>query len=595
MTAASVTVSQTQPAARAGELVDPGSPGAGRCSPRIWLFFLLDPLLEGWAHRDELRRRRSAWSRRSRSRRSTCRSGCGSAPDRQRLIDTPAAALVAGLPRARWSLLGVLMAIACVGEPGTACAVYIARRRASWSSRAGVAVAGRWSALVVGIVALGAPSRTGAARSGSAFAIMAASRRGLRHARRDAPQHRPRPRPARRTPALAVDNERTRFARDLHDILGHSLTVITVKAELAQRLLDVDLDRARAEIADLERLSRDALADVRRAVEGYREHHPPRRAGPGPGRAGRRRDRGRPARTPTDDVPSELRELFAWTVREGVTNVIRHCGAPHCEVRLTADQRRGRRRRRAARTATAPGSGLAGLRERADAVGATVSPGSSHPRLLAAVVRGMSEPIRLLLADDQALVRGALAALLEPRARPRGGRRGRLAATRSSPPSSSTTPTSPCSTSRCPGSTASPRPPRSRARLPDTKVLIVTTFGRPGLPAPRDAGRRGRLRRQGHPGRPARRRRTPGARRAARRRPALATDSLVRRRVAADPAGDRRAARGPRTASPVAAIAARAVPLRGHRPQPPLRARSARPAPPTAPRRSSSPTGNGWL
>jgi two-component system, NarL family, sensor histidine kinase DesK len=70
---------------------------------------------------------------------------------------------------------------------------------------------------------------------------------------------------------LALDDERNRFARDLHDILGHSLTVITVKAELANRLVDVDLDRARAELTDLERLSRDALADVRRAVEGYRE------------------------------------------------------------------------------------------------------------------------------------------------------------------------------------------------------------------------------------------------------------------------------------------------------------------------------------
>ncbi len=58
---------------------------------------------------------------------------------------------------------------------------------------------------------------------------------------------------------LAVAEERNRLARDLHDILGHSLTVITVKAELAGRLLDVDPDRARAELADLERLSRDAL------------------------------------------------------------------------------------------------------------------------------------------------------------------------------------------------------------------------------------------------------------------------------------------------------------------------------------------------
>jgi DNA-binding CsgD family transcriptional regulator len=70
---------------------------------------------------------------------------------------------------------------------------------------------------------------------------------------------------------LAVENERTRFARDLHGILGHSLTVITVKAELAQRLPDVDPEGTRRELSDLERLSRDALGDVRRAVEGYRE------------------------------------------------------------------------------------------------------------------------------------------------------------------------------------------------------------------------------------------------------------------------------------------------------------------------------------
>ncbi|MGN6723344.1 MAG: sensor histidine kinase, partial [Marmoricola sp.] len=70
---------------------------------------------------------------------------------------------------------------------------------------------------------------------------------------------------------LVIQEERNRFARDLHDILGHSLTVVTVKAELAGRLMDVDPERAKAELADLERLSRDALADVRRAVSGYRE------------------------------------------------------------------------------------------------------------------------------------------------------------------------------------------------------------------------------------------------------------------------------------------------------------------------------------
>jgi two-component system sensor histidine kinase DesK len=69
---------------------------------------------------------------------------------------------------------------------------------------------------------------------------------------------------------MAVERERSRVARDLHDILGHSLTVITVKTELAGRLIDVDPERARAEIAEVEQLARGALTDVRATVAGYR-------------------------------------------------------------------------------------------------------------------------------------------------------------------------------------------------------------------------------------------------------------------------------------------------------------------------------------
>ena len=136
---------------------------------------------------------------------------------------------------------------------------------------------------------------------------------------------------------LAVSEERNRFARDLHDILGHSLTVITVKAELANKLMDVDPDRARAELADLERLSRDALADVRRAVEGYRELTLP-------GELARARMALEAAEieadlpNSTDEVPSDKRELFAWTIREGVTNVIRHSNATRCTVVLHPDR-----------------------------------------------------------------------------------------------------------------------------------------------------------------------------------------------------------------------------------------------------------------
>ncbi|HET8600477.1 MAG TPA: histidine kinase [Segeticoccus sp.] len=179
---------------------------------------------------------------------------------------------------------------------------------------------------------------------------------------------------------LAVEEERNRMARDLHDILGHSLTVITVKAELAGRLMEVAPERARAEVADLERLSRDALADVRRAVEGYREISLS-------GELARAREAlsaaGIEARLPgaTDEVPSDLRELFAWVVREGVTNVIRHSGARHCTISLASDRvtvsddGHGLPPRHGGAAATSTldlGNGLRGLRERAAAAGARV-------------------------------------------------------------------------------------------------------------------------------------------------------------------------------------------------------------------------------
>jgi two-component system sensor histidine kinase DesK len=177
---------------------------------------------------------------------------------------------------------------------------------------------------------------------------------------------------------LAVVEERNRFGRDLHDILGHSLTVITVKAELANRLLDADPDRARAELEDLERLSRDALADVRRAVQGYREISLAgelARAREALTSAGIRPD----LPNSVDAVPSDLRDVFAWAVREGVTNVIRHSGASCCRVRLGPD------RVVISDDGGGPGGGrnghgLAGLRERAASAGAVLltSPVQPH-------------------------------------------------------------------------------------------------------------------------------------------------------------------------------------------------------------------------
>ena len=167
---------------------------------------------------------------------------------------------------------------------------------------------------------------------------------------------------------LAIQEERNRMARDVHDVLGHSLTVITVKAELAARLLDVSPERARAEVADIERLARDALADVRQAVAGFRDMSLPAelaRARSSLVAAGIEAD----LPTAADAVPSDLRELCAWTLREGVTNIIRHSGATSCRVSLedngitVSDNGVGHH-------GGTPGTGLVGLAERADAVGA---------------------------------------------------------------------------------------------------------------------------------------------------------------------------------------------------------------------------------
>ena len=175
---------------------------------------------------------------------------------------------------------------------------------------------------------------------------------------------------------MAVEQERARFARDLHDLLGHSLTVITVKSELAGRLLERDRAGAAAEVADIERLAREALADVRATVAGYRgvtlaaEISSARSALDAAGLA---------AELPgaVDDVPGERRELFGWVLREGVTNVLRHAEATR--VRVSVSPRTveivddG-----PARAVAVDGSGLTGLRERLAAVGGRLDAGPAE-------------------------------------------------------------------------------------------------------------------------------------------------------------------------------------------------------------------------
>ena len=174
---------------------------------------------------------------------------------------------------------------------------------------------------------------------------------------------------------LAVERERERIARDMHDILGHSLTVISVKAELAGRLLDVDGDRARTEILEVHALARSALADVRAMVSATRAVT---LAGELAGARHAFDAAGIEAEVPgaLDDVPEALRDVFAWAVREGTTNILRHAAATRARITVAPD----------ALTidddgpsgipdsgATPPaGNGLGGLVERARAAGARV-------------------------------------------------------------------------------------------------------------------------------------------------------------------------------------------------------------------------------
>ena len=129
--------------------------------------------------------------------------------------------------------------------------------------------------------------------------------------------------------------ERERFARDLHDLLGHSLSVIAIKAELAGRLLPDRQGEAAAEVADVEQVARQALREVRQAVSGYRR---PTLEGELEGARTALSAAGIDAdfeRSPVSLDP-EIEAVLAWTVREGATNVIRHSGARHCRVKVRA-------------------------------------------------------------------------------------------------------------------------------------------------------------------------------------------------------------------------------------------------------------------
>jgi len=173
---------------------------------------------------------------------------------------------------------------------------------------------------------------------------------------------------------LAKVAERERIARDLHDLLGHTLSLITLKTELARKLLDRNPERARQEMLEVEQTSRAALADVREAISGYR----------GDGLAAELVRARKTLETAGIEVQAEVSELpltpaqesvLTLALREAVTNVVRHAQAQHCTVRLArkndictleiADNGKG--------DEAPEGNGLRGMRERLSVLGGTLT------------------------------------------------------------------------------------------------------------------------------------------------------------------------------------------------------------------------------
>ena len=210
---------------------------------------------------------------------------------------------------------------------------------------------------------------------------------------------------------LAVNEERLRLARDMHDLTGQSLSLITLKSELAAKRLaklpsSAERDAVLAELGDIGRVSRQTLHDIREAVSGYRrptlaiEVITARNALEAAGIA-LDDDAGLTLRSGTFDPDAEA--VLAWCLREAVTNVIRHSRARHCRIRLTeqagelslevTDDGRGFAGQGPGTPDNPTGSGLHGVSERLSAVGGSLSLGpadAGHGFRLAATVPAVS-------------------------------------------------------------------------------------------------------------------------------------------------------------------------------------------------------------
>ncbi|GAA3411276.1 hypothetical protein GCM10018952_19280 [Streptosporangium vulgare] len=204
---------------------------------------------------------------------------------------------------------------------------------------------------------------------------------------------------------LAVTEERLRFSRDLHDLVGHSLSAIAVKSEVAAKLSRVDAARAAGEMDEVRTLARQTLKEIRAAVRGYRtvDLAAELRAMAAVLEAGGVRCT---LETPRDQVPEGAATLLAWVVREGTTNVLRHSSATECRIAITVREgcavlvmtNDGVKGTGGANGVEGVGevdgrggTGLIGLSERVAAIGGTVTTGPGGPgefRLRATVPLG---------------------------------------------------------------------------------------------------------------------------------------------------------------------------------------------------------------
>jgi len=177
---------------------------------------------------------------------------------------------------------------------------------------------------------------------------------------------------------LTAAEERLRFSRDLHDVLGHNLSVVALKAQVARRTMASDHEAASAALADVETVARQSLSDVRQLVTGYRQQSLAEELAGAQElleAAGITSHIARPANLPE----GEINHLLAWAVREGTINVIRHSRASRCQITVAGDEASSwleivddGTRRQASPDA---GSGLRGLSERMERAGGRLEAG----------------------------------------------------------------------------------------------------------------------------------------------------------------------------------------------------------------------------